>query len=757
MKRRLVCLGFLFALVGALSVTTGRWALAADEAVMDWPNWRGPQQNNTSTEKNLIESWDPEGGPGSNLLWKNEELGGRSTPIVLDGKLYTIVRDEPGTDVEGEKVVCVDAATGVKIWEYRFNEYICEVPDTRVGWSSCVADPETGRIYALGVCGCFCCLEGDTGELVWDHSLLEEYGLINTYGGRTNVPLIFEDQVLISAVVVGWGDAAKWGFLAKPAHRFLSFNKATGELYWINGTRISPYDTTYSTPVLATFAGQKALVFGSGDGGVWAIQPRTGKELWHYPISRRGLNVSPLVVGDTVYSSHSEENVVGTAMGAAVALDGTMSGDLTGKEKWFDYQVMAGKSSPVMVDGKLWFVDDGAKLQILDPSTGKRVFRKALGTMMRSTPLVADGKVYLCTNSGRWYILKPTESGVEIVHKLHLDGEASDGSPIVSHGRIYLPTSQAIYCLGDESVQPSADPLPTAPQETPIGQDPAPSLVQVVPYDVLLAPGESQDYRVRLFNSRGQLLREVPASEVQFTVDGPGTVSSQGEYTAPTDNEHQTALVVCKFGDLQGTARIRIVPPLPWSFDFNDAEDVPLTWIGGRVRYVLRDQDGERFAAKRDVLPTPKDPHNKLGTRSQLSMGPITLSDYTIQADFAADEKDGRMGDYGLTNSRYSMSVRSQNGELRLYSWSPHDRRTFASAEFHPEPHKWYTMKMRVDPEGDTARVRGKLWPRDEAEPDEWTIEMVDKAPNLSGSPGLFGKSDVAEIFVDNVQVYANQ
>ena len=169
----------------------------------------GPQQNSSSTEKGLVESWDPEGGEGSNLIWKSEELGGRSTPIVMNGKLYTIVRDQPGTEVEGEKVVCVDAATGKKLWEHRFNVYLSEVPDTRVGWSSVVGDPETGRVYAQGVSGYFCCLEGETGKLVWDRSLHEEFGLITTYGGRTNVPLVFEDQVIISAVIVGWGDEPK--------------------------------------------------------------------------------------------------------------------------------------------------------------------------------------------------------------------------------------------------------------------------------------------------------------------------------------------------------------------------------------------------------------------------------------------------------------------------------------------------------------------------------------------------------------------
>ena len=742
----------LLLLVGGLASP-----LFAEGPVGQWYNWRGPQQNNASTEKGLIESWNPQGGESSNLLWKKEELGGRSTPVVFDGRLYTIVRDQPGTEVEAEKVVCIDAATGELIWEYRINIYLCEVPDTRVGWSCCTGDPETGRIYVQSVCGYFCCLEGASGEVVWERSLLEEFGLINTYGGRTNVPVVFEDLVICSAVVVGWGDSPKFNFLAKPAHRFMAFEKATGELRWLNGTSISPYDTTYSTPTVTVLGGQAAMVFGSGDGGIWAIQPRTGKHIWHYPFSRRGINCSPLVVGDTVYAGHSEENVVGNAMGAVVALDGTMSGDLTDKEKWIRYQLMVGKSSPVMVDGKLCVVTDGGKLHVLDPATGQSSMRRpaTLGRVMRSTPLVADGKIYTCTSGGRWAISKLTDNGVQTLHKVHLRKEASHGSPIAAGGRIYLPTAGALYCLGDESVTPSADPLPTPPQETPVDQDTVPAQVQVVPYDVLLYPGDTVDYKVRLYNARGQFLTQLSSSEVEFSVDGAGEISREGKYTASGDSDHDTTLLTCKIGDLTGTARIRVVPPLPWSFDFEATDKVPLTWIGGRVRYVIREQDGNHYAAKRDVLPTPKNPNNKLGTRSQLSMGHIGLSDYTIQGDFSANESGGRTPDYGLTNSRYSMTVRSSVGELRLYSWSPHDYRTFASVKFQPEPGTWYTMKLRVDP--DEALVRGKLWPRDQQEPEQWTIELVDQLPHVNGSPGLFGKSEVGEIFVDNIKVYPNE
>ena len=741
-----------------LSICFGLTA-RAEETAMQWPDWRGPQQNSVSTENGLIESWNPKGGAGSNLLWKNEELGSRSSPVVFDGRLYTIVRDKPGTEVESEKVVCVDATTGKKIWEYRINIYLCEVPDTRVGWSCCACDPETGRVYVQSVCGYFCCLEGRTGELVWDRSLLEEYGLINTYGGRTNVPKVFEDLVLCSAVVVGWGDSAEYGFLAKPAHRFMAFDKATGELRWLNGTSISPYDTTYSTPTITVLGGQTAMVFGSGDGEIWAIQPRTGKHLWHYPFSRRGINASPLVVGDTVYASHSEENVVGNAMGAVVALDGTMTGDLTDKEKWIRYQLMVGKSSPVMADGKLCVVTDGAKMHLLDPATGNSLSRRpvTLGRVMRSTPLVADGKLYACSSGGRWVVAKLTADGAKILGKEFLRGEANHGSPVVSEGRIYLPTTAALYCLGNTENSPSADPLPKPPRETPAEQDQVPAQLQVVPYDVLLKPGESQQFSVRLYNSQGQLLKRASVDEVEFGLAGNGEITAAGEYKAPAEVGHETAVVKCQVGELTASARIRVVPPLPWSFDFEDAEKVPLTWIGGRVRYVIREADGNRFAAKRDVLPTPKNPRNKLGTRSQLSMGHIDLSDYTIQADFAAGEKNGRMPDYGVTNSRYSMTMRSTVGELRLYSWSPHDYRTSASVKFEPSPNTWYTMKLRVEAAGEDALVRGKLWPRDESEPDEWTIEMVDSLPHRHGSPGLFGKSEVGEFYVDNIKVYENQ
>ena len=66
--------------------------LAADSSGQ-WQHWRGPQQNYSPGDTGLIESEDPKESANGSPLWQNESLGDRSTPIVFDGRLYTIVRD----------------------------------------------------------------------------------------------------------------------------------------------------------------------------------------------------------------------------------------------------------------------------------------------------------------------------------------------------------------------------------------------------------------------------------------------------------------------------------------------------------------------------------------------------------------------------------------------------------------------------------------------------------------------------------------
>jgi hypothetical protein len=49
----------------------------------------------------LVTSFDPE--KGTNILWKNDEAGGISTPVIMGDKLYTLVRHKPGTTGGGRE------------------------------------------------------------------------------------------------------------------------------------------------------------------------------------------------------------------------------------------------------------------------------------------------------------------------------------------------------------------------------------------------------------------------------------------------------------------------------------------------------------------------------------------------------------------------------------------------------------------------------------------------------------------------------
>ncbi len=718
----------------------------AETDPMDWPAWRGPHQNSTSNEIGLIEKFNPKGGDGSNVLWKSEIAAGISTPIVMNGHLYTIVRDSPGTSKDAEKVVCLDATTGKLIWENIYNVFLSDVPAERVGWSNVTGDPETNQVYSLGACCLLQCIDGKTGETVWSRSMSEEYGMLSTYGGRTNTPVIFENLVIISGVTTGWDETAR------PAHRFYAFDKRTSELVWVASTRPLPEDTTYSTPTIAVIDGQQVLVAGAGDGTIHGIQPRTGKVLWQEVLSRRGVNSSPTVDRNgNVYASHGEENPEGTMMGAAVKINGNFASlDSASAEVWRTEELTIGKSSPLLVDNRLYVVEDSSRLHVLNAETGELIGKPLkLGTAMRGSLLYADGKIYACTATGLFYILKPTEDGVETIYKVRLpSGNDVGGSPIVSHGRIYLPTTDALYCLGDTTQEPKLGNVEPMPKERPVSEDTTIAQLQVIPAEAITAVGSTLPFEVVAYNALGQRIDKVP-SDLTFSVTGKGgTIDDQGHFQTSNENIHQSATIVARSGNVTSTpARLRITPSLPWKFDFSNGE-VPITWIGARYRHEARIVDGEPMIVKITTIPK--------GTRSQTWMGLPDLSDYTVSADVKAAKDAAKHPDIGLIAQRYTLDMMGESQQLQIRTWTA-QLRMAQSVPFEWKTGVWYTLKFQAEVENGVAKLSGKAWPRDEAEPKDWMITATDEAANVQGSPGLFGNATNAEIFIDNVNVTPNQ
>jgi outer membrane protein assembly factor BamB len=706
----------------------------------DWAEWRGPARDGISTEKNLPVKWSP---TGENLAWR-APYGGRSAPIVMGDRVYLQNSAGKGETLQ-ERVMCFNADTGKLLWEHRFNIYLSDVPPHRVGWASPVGDPSTGNIYVLGVGGNLIGLNRD-GKVLWERSLGEDFGLLTTHGGRTVSPIIDGDLVIVSGVTFQWGQHGRG------AHRFMAFDKKTGETMWLSAPGGRPYDTTYAPPIIVNVNGTRLLIQGGSDGFVYAIKPQTGEPVWKIEISKRGLNTGVVVHNNMAILTHSEENLESSEMGMMVAVDATAKGEIKKDQiKWSVYGWQGGFSSPVIDGERLYQVDNGANIAAFDVNTGKQLWLKNLGTIQKASPVLADGKLYVGTENGKFFILKPSATGCDILDEDQLGTEAQPeaiiGSAAVSNGRIFFASDSGLYAVGKKSNSSSSQTNANAVGSS-VSSQPA-TFVQVVPTELILKPGDKANFRVRLFDAQGNFIREEPAATWSLE-QLKGTIEN-GHFTASSDAVAQAGLVKATVGVVSGTASVRVFPPLPWSetFDAYAANSLPPTWVNTTMKFGVRDQNGNKVLAKLTE-------GSSLLSRARAYMGPSDWSNYTVEADVNATTKRRQQGDAGVIAQRYVLTLYGNSQMLHLEPWQPETVRT-KSMPFAWKPDTWYRLKLEVAnlPDG-TTRARGKAWPAGEPEPSAWMIERLDPIPNRQGAPGIFGNG-LAELYFDNIKVYANK
>jgi len=719
----------------------------------DWPDWRGPARDGTSQEKGLPDKWSPK---GENLLWK-QPYGGRSAPIVMGDRVFMFNSAGEGATMQ-ERVLCLNADTGRKIWEYRFNVYSSDVATRRIAWSSPVGDPTTGNVYVFGAADELVALSND-GKLLWNRSLTDEYGAWTTHGGRTTSPVIEGDLIIVSTISEGWGDNGP------RAHRFYAFDKRTGETVWVSKPGGRPYDTVYPTPVAATINGTRLIFVGGADGAENAIKAQTGEPVWNYPMTKRGINNCAVVKGNTVFASHSEENYDTNEMGMLVAIDATGKGAL-GKDKikWSVTGFRGGYSSPVIDGDRLYQLDDSAVLNAFDINTGKRLWEKSLGITQRASPVLADGKLYVGTETGKFYILKPSAEGCQVLSenelepmdKIETKTEAGDdliaaneqiiGSVAVSRGRVFLVSTKNIYAIGKKAKSPA---LPAAPEKVENAPaDATVAYVQVVPADLVIKPGETAKFRVRLFDDHGRFIRE--EANANWAPEGLKGAAANNQFTAAADAGTQAGKLKATVGAVSGFTAIRVIQPPPLTEDFESyaVDALPKHWINVIPKYAVKDLDGNKVLQKKSDNPAFQ--------RARSFFGPTDMSNYTVQADVRATEKRRQMGDAGVVAQRYQLTLFGNSQRLELTSWQIEPARTIKKP-FEWKKDAWYRLKLEVVnlPDG-KARVRGKAWAVGESEPAEWALEYVDPIAHKRGSPGVFAYAP-NDVYFDNIKVTPNK
>ncbi|MDB4792634.1 PQQ-binding-like beta-propeller repeat protein, partial [bacterium] len=478
----------------------------ASADVSGWLNWRGPNQNGTSDETDLPDSWKP---GSDSQLWKYD-LNGAGAPVIADGKLFIFgygqFGDDPAEDVQ-ETLLCLDANTGKKIWEKRFSDYISDVVYNRYGVGSPVIDPETGNVY-LQTSNGRCVAFTPDGDPIWEISLIEKLARLTFPNGRTGSPAVFENLVIFHCVTANWGTTG-------PAQdRFYAFDKLSGDLVWYSSPGVRPVDSSYSMPVFGTLGDQAVFYAGTGCGNVVCVNARTGDPVWRFQLSQGGVNSQILLYGqDKLIALHGKENIDATSKGRLVCLKIPTeypSEQLVLDPKveiWRNDDHIGFTSSPILVENRVYTTNFTGELIAVDADSGKTLWQdKQAPDQIHASPVYGDGKIYAPWFEGSFVITKPSDEKATVTS--HADIKAGDGSgvkclaqPTIWAGKVYLSTRDGLFCFGNKDGKfTTKEPWPLKKANGPISQ------LQIVPAEFAIAPGQSQKFQVWGLNKSGRRL-----------------------------------------------------------------------------------------------------------------------------------------------------------------------------------------------------------------------------------------------------------
>ena len=237
------------------------------------------------------------------------------------------------------------------------------------------------------------------------------------------------------------GNSLYLKFDQEQGSHLLALDKQTGKEIW----RVSREEgSSWSPPLIVTHNGRKQMVV-SASTKVRSYDPATGKLIWE--CAGLGSNVipAPVINAGVVYvmSGHREPNLLAIKLGR--------EGDLTGTDAvlWTNNRGNSYTGSPVLHDGKLYFVTDSGLITCLDAHTGKAHYqqqRLPRSYNFKASPVGANGKLYLATEEGDVVVVKMGEK-YEVLSVNTLTDQMFIATPAIAGGSLYLRSQEALYCV----------------------------------------------------------------------------------------------------------------------------------------------------------------------------------------------------------------------------------------------------------------------------------------------------------------------
>jgi outer membrane protein assembly factor BamB len=234
----------------------------------DWPQFLGPNRNSTSPQKGILRSW-PANGP--EVLWTVNVGPGYGGPVIRDGKVYLLDRD----DKTGDIMRCFDFNNGKELWKFSYNA----PGSVMFPGSRSVPAVDDKYVWSVGHNGDMYCIDIKTHKPVWNKNIWTDFGGTKLpIWAISQCPLIYGDMVIVAPEAPGAG--------------VIAYNKVTGKVVWK-----TPYlgNESYASPSVVKIDGKDHIVavvsstnpIGNRDlpqtkGRIAGLDPATGKILWDY-------------------------------------------------------------------------------------------------------------------------------------------------------------------------------------------------------------------------------------------------------------------------------------------------------------------------------------------------------------------------------------------------------------------------------------------------------------------------------------------
>ena len=386
-------------MLAPLALSLSASLLSAAPQDTDWPQWRGPRLDGSTTEK----AWVAKGADTN--LWEIDLGLGYSSVSVVDGKLYTMGHDaEGGLDV----VWCLDAVTGEEQWTYAFPSKIW---NQFHGGGTNTTPTVDGVVHVLNREGNYFALDRKTGEVLRERAFAKELEVEPPTWGFAGSPLVLDDELYLNLGKV------------------VRLDKNTGKQTWLS----SSSGHAYSTPAPFRWKDRELLAVFNGD-GLAVLDRANGKDVARYPWETKyDVNAAtPIAIDDALFISSGynhggalvamsedgltpvwETREMKTQMSGAVLLGDHLYGfddsvlkcfGLDGEERWEERGL--GKGALTGAPGRLIVVSSRGELVIAEasPEGFRELSRRRViedGGEMWTKPVLVNGLIYARSSKGK--------------------------------------------------------------------------------------------------------------------------------------------------------------------------------------------------------------------------------------------------------------------------------------------------------------------------------------------------------------------